>query len=1030
MASLTNSTSLTITTIAQISAMVSEKLTAKNYLSWQDQILPLIEGISMGDHVLFDSKAPKATRLSSDGKEEQNPLLAIWLQEDKLVKSLIIATLSPAVRNFTVGLKSAREVWKALEERFANSSKARARDLLRQLREVKRDEHPTLEAYLQEINMISNELATIKEPLDDGEKVYWSLNGLGDKYDSFVTPMQICNKPGHKALRCYERFNHAYQEEDIPKAVVAFSTTDSQDLDWVPDTRAMSHRTNDLAEQNGSVERKHRHIVEWALTLLFHSHAPKRLWLEAGELNDSSPWLNLTMYSKDQSPAKIISESSSTSKPQGDLSESLAINADIQEPALQTRTTQSALPQEGNLPQSEHPHNQAQSSHPARHLQLNTHPMTTRGKLKAGLIHFNSQQFSIHCGPKTLKTAMSHLDGSLERLKARLVAKGFNQQAGIDYEETFSLVIKPQTIRIVLTIALAKGWTIKQLDVQNAFLHGYLKELVYIEQPLRFKDPTHLDHVCQLNRALYGLKQAPRAWFEQFSHFLLQLGFLCSHCDSSLFILHHAQGTIYLLLYVDAIILTGSSSIFLDAFITKLGTEFSMKNLGNLSYFLGIQVFTTPYGLSVSQKKYAQELLERAGMINCKAIATPMVAKSLALSHTKPFSNPSLFQSLVGALQYLTITRPKLSYAINTACQSMHSPTVGSFQLVKRILRYVKGTIDYGLHLLKDSSLDLYGYSDADWASCSITQRSITGSAVFLGSNLVSWGAKKQNTVACSSAKVEYRALASTTAELTWLAFLLRDLGICLSQPSILFCDNISALYMSYNPVFHARTKHIEIDYHFVREKVAYGSLVTKFGLVLRTIAGLDSAFSLSKRTIPQCQPFASFLKLQSLLLIEEANNLQESSTSPLMQGSSSASQLLQISNSPSNSQVFYAGNPNRGRGFGRSNNQGGRFTRGRVNRGGGRSQWNNWPNFHGYFGPGFGRGSGGASSFPSPGFSGHSASGDRFPTYGFDKGFTGNNFPTRAPHQNLDGSRALPPLLPTPQSIPCYVNGATNWAI
>ncbi|GKV49598.1 hypothetical protein SLEP1_g56338 [Rubroshorea leprosula] len=472
MASLTNSTSLTITSIAQISAMVTEKLTSKNYLSWQDQILPLIEGISMGDHVLFDSKAPKATRLSLDGKEEQNPLLAIWLQEDRLVKSLIVATLSPAVRNFTAGLKSARDVWKVLEERFANSSKERARDLLRQLREVKRDEHPTHDAYLQKINMISNELAAIKEPLDDGDKVYWSLNGLGDKYDSFVTPMQnlLSNESKYllhiaeevdttivllEAEVNQEEFESPHSttikpatrtqmlnnkdQEDIPKALAAFSIIDSQDPDWVPDIGAMSHLTND----------------------------PSNL-------------VNVKPY---RGTDKIIV---------GD-----------------------------------------------------------------GLIHFNSQQFSIPCEPKTLKTALSHpgwchamkeelialsknqtwtlvsrhssmnvigskwvyktklkADGSLERLKARLVAKGFNQQAGIDYEETFSLVIKPQTIHIVLTIALAKGWTIKQLDVQNAFLHGYLKESVYIEQPPGFKDPTHLDHVCQLNRALYGLKQVPRAWFK------------------------------------------------------------------------------------------------------------------------------------------------------------------------------------------------------------------------------------------------------------------------------------------------------------------------------------------------------------------------------------------------------------------------------------------------------------------------------------------------------------------------------------
>ncbi|OMO69312.1 hypothetical protein COLO4_29142 [Corchorus olitorius] len=195
MASSSSSTSLTIATMAQISAMVSEKLTTKNYITWQDQVLPIIEGISMANHVLYDSKEPKATITNSEGKEEQNPLLPIWLQEDRLVKSLIIATLSPEVRALTVGLTSAREVWKTLEERFANSSKQRARDLLRKLQEVLRDDHPTLHAYLQEVTMISNELAAINQPIDDGDKVYWSLNGLGDKYESFVTAMQVCSLP-------------------------------------------------------------------------------------------------------------------------------------------------------------------------------------------------------------------------------------------------------------------------------------------------------------------------------------------------------------------------------------------------------------------------------------------------------------------------------------------------------------------------------------------------------------------------------------------------------------------------------------------------------------------------------------------------------------------------------------------------------------------------------------------------------------------------------------------------------------------
>ncbi|KAK2991573.1 hypothetical protein RJ640_013833 [Escallonia rubra] len=285
-----------------------------------------------------------------------------------------------------------------------------------------------------------------------------------------------------------------------------------------------------------------------------------------------------------------------------------------------------------------------------------------------------------------------------------------------------------------------------------------------------------------------------------------------------------------LLLYVDDMILTGNNNALLDEFTADLGRMFSMKDLGPLHFFLGIQVNCTPDGLFLHQSKYAGDLLQRAMMVDSKPIANPMAPKSFSLKNKDSlFHDPTLFRSIVGGLQYLTMTRPDLSYAINVVCQHMHRPTQAAFQLMKRILRYVKGTTQLGLQIRSASSLDLYAFYDADWAGCPSSRRSTTGFCTFLGSNCISWSAKKQSTVARSSAEAEYRAMASTTAELTWLSFLLRDIGIVQHHPATLFCDNLAALYMSINPVFHARTKHIEVDYHFVREKVALGSLVTRF---------------------------------------------------------------------------------------------------------------------------------------------------------------------------------------------------------
>ncbi|GJU24330.1 putative RNA-directed DNA polymerase [Tanacetum coccineum] len=389
-------------------------------------------------------------------------------------------------------------------------------------------------------------------------------------------------------------------------------------------------------------------------------------------------------------------------------------------------------------------------------------------------------------------------NGAIIRYKARFVAKGCWQQPGIDFHETFSPVVKSTIIQAVLSLAVTNDWPLRQLDIQNAFLHGNIKEQVYMKQPPGFIDPQRPNHVCLLHKSLYGLKQAPHAWFERLSKALFDLGFKGSKMDPSLFIYSRRDTLLYIMVYVDDIIVTGNNKGTIDNIICQLGSAFALKDLGPLNYFLGIEIIPYVSGILLSQKKYILELLQSAaGLSN---------------------SNPVYVN--------ICMLRPRIE---------------NHWSAVKRILRYLHGMVEHDMLICcsygstlqaftdvlwkgnPDTSLE--AFSDADWARDSDDRRSMGGFAIYLGSNLISWTARKQRTVSRSSTEAEYKALADTVAELTWLQALLHELGIRSSSTPILWCDNLDATYLSANPIFRARTKHVEIDYHFVREKVAQGDL-------------------------------------------------------------------------------------------------------------------------------------------------------------------------------------------------------------
>ena len=413
-------------------------------------------------------------------------------------------------------------------------------------------------------------------------------------------------------------------------------------------------------------------------------------------------------------------------------------------------------------------------------------------------------------------------DGSVNRYKARLVAKGFTQTYGVDYDETFAPVAKMNTIRVLLSLAANLNWPLRQFDVKNAFLHGELAEEVYMSLPPGYVVDSPGNFVCKLRKSLYGLKQSPRAWFGRFSQFMQKVGYRQSNSDHTLFLKHQRGKVTTLIIYVDDMVITGDDTIEMDKLQRQLASEFEMKDLGELKYFLGIEVARGREGIYLCQRKYIIDLLTETGMLDCKPIDTPIEQNHCLAEYPDQIpTDRARYQRLVGRLIYLAHTRPDVAYAVSVVSQFMHNPSENHMNAVLRILRYLKSAPGRGVMFSKHNNpLEVCGFTDADWAGSITDRKSTSGYFTFVGGNLVTWKSKKQKVVARSSAEAEYRGMAHGVCELLWIRTLLLDLGFELKNTMQMYCDNRAAIDISQNPVQHDRTKHVEVDRHFIKEKL------------------------------------------------------------------------------------------------------------------------------------------------------------------------------------------------------------------
>ena len=417
-------------------------------------------------------------------------------------------------------------------------------------------------------------------------------------------------------------------------------------------------------------------------------------------------------------------------------------------------------------------------------------------------------------------------DGSVNKYKARLVAKGYVQRHGIDYDEAFAPVARIETIRLIIALAASHGWEVHHLDVKTAFLHGDLKEEVYVKQPEGFEVKGSEEKVYRLSKALYGLKQASRAWNYKLNKILRELRFTRCSKEASLYQRKQNEDTLVVAVYVDDLLVTGSNLVMIYEFKNEMAAKFEMSDLRELTYYLGIEVLQHKDGITLRQERYAEKILVETGMDGCNSTHVPMdMNLRLSRSVEEQGVDEKKYRRSIGCLRYLIHTRPDLSYSIGVLSRFMLNPKASHDAALKQVLRYLRGTLTYGLTYKRADKVRLLGYSDSSLNVDVDDGKSVTGHIFYLNESPITWCSQKQETVALSSCEAEFMAATEAAKQAIWLQELLSEITCSECERVTIRVDNKSAISLTKNHVFHGRSKHIHRIYHFIRECVENGQV-------------------------------------------------------------------------------------------------------------------------------------------------------------------------------------------------------------
>jgi hypothetical protein len=423
-------------------------------------------------------------------------------------------------------------------------------------------------------------------------------------------------------------------------------------------------------------------------------------------------------------------------------------------------------------------------------------------------------------------------DGNVNRHKARLVAQGCSQKYGEDYDETFSPVVRFESLRTLIALSAQQNLKLHQMDVNTAFLNGDLKEEVYMKPPEGVLTQGQEGLVWRLKKSIYGLKQSPRCWNMKLDNQLKSMGFQQLYSDKCLY-KYSKDGLLFIAVYVDDIVIAGQSEEMIANVKKKLSDCFEVKDLGPLNHFLGMKVKQfQDYSVWLGQQSLVEDIIAQNRMVDCNPVTTPMeVGVQLEKAQsTDEIKEQKRYQSLVGSLLYLsTVSRPDIAQAVGVLARFCAQPTSAHWASLKRILRYLNGTRGLGIMYRRTEEVSLQAYSDSDWAGDKVDRKSTSGYIAMLANGPISWRSKKQSIVALSTAEAEYVSLSSAAQEVVWLRGLLNELGLTQQTPTIIYEDNQSAIAIAQNPVHHAKTKHIDIKYHHVRQTIADQTITLQY---------------------------------------------------------------------------------------------------------------------------------------------------------------------------------------------------------